>query len=111
MKNECVYGTVYVTKAQARRDVIAYIEGFYNNRRRHSALDYRLPNEVQYSYEQPTVAAHKIINSAVRNPRNRSIAPLKTWRILHTDYRRPTNTFPETITTTIGLRFYRTQFL
>jgi hypothetical protein len=30
LKNERVYRTVYATKAQARRDVIAYIEGLYN---------------------------------------------------------------------------------
>jgi len=57
LKNERVYRTIYATKAQARRDVIAYIEGFYNSRRRHSALDYRRPNEVHYSYDQPTLAA------------------------------------------------------
>jgi putative transposase len=49
--------TVYATKAQARRDVIAYIEGFYNSRRRHSALGYKSPNEVHYSYVQPATAA------------------------------------------------------
>lgn len=32
LKNECVYRTVYPIKACARRDVIAYIEGFYNSR-------------------------------------------------------------------------------
>ena len=37
----------------------------------------------------------------------RVIAHLKTWRILHTDYRRPLATFEETITATIGLFFYR----
>ena len=57
LKNERVYRTVYATKAQARRDVIAYIEGFYNSRRRHSGIDYRRPNEVHYSYQQPTQAA------------------------------------------------------
>jgi putative transposase len=57
LKNERVYRTVYPTKAQARRDVIAYIEGFYNSRRRHSALDYRRPNEVHYSYQKPATAA------------------------------------------------------
>jgi hypothetical protein len=35
------------------------------------------------------------------------IANFKTWRIMHTDYRRPINTFPETITTVIALNFYR----
>ena len=57
LKNERVYRTVYATKAQAKRDVIAYIEGFYNSRRRHSALGYRRPNEVHYSYQQPALAA------------------------------------------------------
>ena len=57
LKNERVYRTVYATKAQARRDVINYIEGFYNTRRRHSALGYRRPNEVHYSYQQPALAA------------------------------------------------------
>lgn len=57
LKNERVYRTVYATKAQARRDLIRYIEGFYNSRRRHSALDYRRPNEVHYSYQAPATAA------------------------------------------------------
>ena len=57
LKNERVYRTVYATKARARRDVIAYIEGFYNSRRRHSALDYKTPNEVHYSYGQSVTAA------------------------------------------------------
>ena len=35
------------------------------------------------------------------------IAHFKTWRILHTDYRRPLETFRETIDTVIALHFYR----
>ena len=57
LKNERIHRTVYATKAPARRDVIAYIEGFYNSRRRHSALDYRRPNEVHYCYQPPALAA------------------------------------------------------
>jgi len=57
LKNERVYRTVYATKAQARRDVIAYVEGFYNSRRRHSALDYKTPNDVHYGYIQSATAA------------------------------------------------------
>jgi DDE superfamily endonuclease/Helix-turn-helix of DDE superfamily endonuclease len=37
----------------------------------------------------------------------RTIAQFKTWRILHTDYRRPLATFSETITTIIALHFYK----
>lgn len=36
------------------------------------------------------------------------IANLKTWRILHTDYRRPLDTFATTITAVLGLEFFRT---
>lgn len=57
LKNERVYRTVYATKAQARRDVINYIEGFYNARRRHSGINYQRPNDVHYSYTQSTTAA------------------------------------------------------
>ncbi|WP_018802293.1 hypothetical protein [Catenuloplanes nepalensis] len=35
------------------------------------------------------------------------IANFKTWRIMHTDYRRPLKTFTETISCVIGLHFYR----
>lgn len=34
------------------------------------------------------------------------IANFKTWRIMHTDYRRPLATFTETISTVIALHFY-----
>lgn len=40
----------------------------------------------------------------------RAIANFKTWRILHTDYRRPYETFAQTITTIIALEFYRETF-
>jgi DDE superfamily endonuclease len=51
----------------------------------------------------------KEFNTAVNRIRyliERTIANLKTWRILHTDYRRPLATFTETISTVIALHFY-----
>jgi transposase len=45
--------------------------------------------------------------NTIRSVVERAIANLKTWRILHTDYRRPLQTFRETITATIALHFYR----
>ena len=36
------------------------------------------------------------------------IAHFKTWRIMHTDYRRPLATFPETISAVVALHFYAT---
>jgi hypothetical protein len=35
------------------------------------------------------------------------IANFKTWRIMHTDYRRPLDTFTQTISTVIALHFYK----
>jgi hypothetical protein len=53
----------------------------------------------------------KKFNTAINKIRWRieqTIAHLKTWRILHTDYRRPLATFTDTISAVIGLQFYRT---
>jgi hypothetical protein len=52
----------------------------------------------------------KEFNTAINKIRWRieqTIANLKTWRILHTDYRRPLSTFADTISAVIGLQFYR----
>lgn len=46
----------------------------------------------------------------IRYQIERTIANFKTWRILHTDYRRPYETFAQTITTIIALEFYRETF-
>lgn len=43
LKTERVYHESYQTKQQARGDVIAWIEGWYNTRRRHSAINYLSP--------------------------------------------------------------------
>ena len=47
LKTERAHHRDYATKAQARRDLFAYIEGFYNYRRLHSALGYISPNEME----------------------------------------------------------------
>ncbi len=51
----------------------------------------------------------KTFNAAINKIRavvEQVIANLKTWRILHTDYRRPLDTFETTISAVIGLKFY-----
>jgi DDE superfamily endonuclease/Helix-turn-helix of DDE superfamily endonuclease len=51
----------------------------------------------------------KEFNTAINRIRyliERTIANFKTWRILHTDYRRPLATFTTTISTVIALHFY-----
>ena len=51
----------------------------------------------------------KEFNTAVNKIRykiEQTIAHFKTWRILHTDYRRPLATFHTTISTVVALHFY-----
>ena len=57
LKNERVYRTVYATRKRDKRDILDYIEGFYNSQRRHSGLGYRRPNEAHNSYTQLQAAA------------------------------------------------------
>ncbi len=47
LKAERVHHRVYPTRADARRDLFGYIEGFYNSRRLHSSLDYISPAEAE----------------------------------------------------------------
>jgi putative transposase len=46
LKTERVHHRTFATRAEARREIIRYIEGFYNRRRLHSGLNYRTPSEV-----------------------------------------------------------------
>ena len=51
----------------------------------------------------------KEFNTVINRTRavvERVIANFKNWRILHTDYRRPLDTFATTISAAIGLIFY-----
>jgi putative transposase len=57
LKNECVYRTQYPTREHARRDVVRYIEFWYNSRRRHSGLQYRTPQQVLDEYLEQQSAA------------------------------------------------------
>lgn len=43
LKVERVYQLRYDTRAQARLDIVDWIEGFYNRQRMHSAIDYQIP--------------------------------------------------------------------
>ena len=61
------------------------------------------PGSLNYS------TGRKAFNTAINRTRavvERVIANLKNWRILHTDYRRPLDTFVMTISAVVGLLFY-----
>lgn len=57
LKNEWLNRYVFTTRAKARREVVKYIEGFYNRRRLHSKLGYRTPAEVLSQYHAAQLAA------------------------------------------------------
>lgn len=50
LKTELVHHRRYATRKEARTDIFAYIEGFYNTRRRHSALGYLSPADFESAF-------------------------------------------------------------
>ena len=57
LKNERVYQMVYPTISKAVRDIASWIELEYNQKRLHSALGYRTPNEVEEEHRAVRQAA------------------------------------------------------
>jgi transposase InsO family protein len=53
LKTELVHQRHYATRAEAARDIFAYIEGFYNRTRRHSAIGYISPIEMELKAASP----------------------------------------------------------
>src|ERR1700747_3287246 len=47
LKIELVHHTNYLTREEAKRDLFAYIEGYYNRQRLHSALGYITPEQAE----------------------------------------------------------------
>lgn len=48
LKTEMVYHRKFETRAQAKLEIFDYIEVWYNRKRRHSALDYLTPVQVEH---------------------------------------------------------------
>jgi putative transposase len=48
LKVERIYQVSYVTKAQARLDIVDWIEGIYNRSRLHSSIGYRTPVDAEH---------------------------------------------------------------
>jgi hypothetical protein len=55
LKTELVHHRQYKTRGEAQRDIFAFIEGFYNPRRRHSWLGYLSPINYERRHEEQAV--------------------------------------------------------
>ncbi|KUY56322.1 integrase [Burkholderia sp. RF7-non_BP1] len=53
LKVERIYQNHYETRAQARLDIVDWIEGYYNRQRLHTSIDFRTPVD----YEASLIAA------------------------------------------------------
>lgn len=47
LKVELIHECVYKTREQARQSIFQYLEGYYNSKRIHSAINYMTPNEIE----------------------------------------------------------------
>ena len=58
LKTELMRGRPYHTRQDARTEVFAYLEGFYNRSRRHSTLGYLSPVEFEQRAAQSSSGVH-----------------------------------------------------
>ncbi len=54
LKNEMYHRRSFATRAQAKTAVIEFIEAYYNRKRPHSTIDYRIPAEVMDAFFERT---------------------------------------------------------
>jgi len=58
LKTELVHHRAYRTREEAKSDIFFYIEGFYNRRRRHSALGYLSPVDFELVHQEQSMLAY-----------------------------------------------------
>lgn len=70
LKTELAHRSAWETRAEAREDLYAYLEGFYNQKRLHSALGFRSPAafETLYETEPRPVESDGPVEIAMRFP-------------------------------------------
>lgn len=73
LKTERVFFPSYKTREEARRDIIDYVEMFYNSKRRHSHLGYLSPREFEKMMELKKVCQSPTASN--RKPTAKSAVP------------------------------------
>jgi transposase InsO family protein len=69
LKTELVHHRQYATRADARRDIFAFIEGFYNRTRLHSAIGYISPIVNWHWIGTPRIASSDNVTESDSTPR------------------------------------------
>ncbi len=65
LKNEMYHRRSFATRAQAKTAVIEFIEAYYNRKRPHSTIDYRIPAEVMDAFfERTKPMAERMLRAA-----------------------------------------------
>lgn len=76
--NERLHRTVYPTRRHARADIVRYIVRWYNNRRLHSSLGYKSPQEAPRRVDRTAARAQIQPEDKVRESRGRSQSRSRT---------------------------------
>ena len=53
LKKELVHGVLFATRTEAYDAIGDYIDNYYNARRRHSSIDYQIPNVLESQLVRP----------------------------------------------------------
>ena len=67
LKNEMYYRESFATRDAAKMAVIEFIESYYNRKRPHSSIGYRIPAEVMDAFFERTKPMDKAIAMAAWN--------------------------------------------
>ena len=51
-KQEALRGAIFKSLEEAKLEIFKYINSYYNTKRRHSTLDYKTPNQVEWELVQ-----------------------------------------------------------
>lgn len=66
LKTELIYNKKYKIIAEARRDIIDYVEAFYNTLRLHSTLGYMNPVDFEAQYKSQAAAQEQRLHFKLR---------------------------------------------
>jgi hypothetical protein len=64
---------VFATKVEARRELFAYLEGYYNNQRLHSSLGYQTPRQFETNFKEVIDSQNGVPEVLTAAPEDRAL--------------------------------------